>query len=106
MHPALWKKENSVKGKRVALVGYGCRYILALQKRLRYVHLSFSVGSGVQIGPNIVADVEKLYTWFRNKTYILPPPNQPFAAEGGANFKCQMSVFHNTDCRRANIYCR
>lgn len=49
--------------------------------------LTIFKGSGVQIGPNIIADVEKLYTWFRNKTYVLPPPNQAFSAEGGANFK-------------------
>ncbi|KAK5124271.1 hypothetical protein LTR85_001974 [Meristemomyces frigidus] len=67
MHPAYWSKDTSVDGKRVALIGYGC--------------------SGVQIGPNIVDRVAKLYTWFRNKTYILPPPNQGFSAAGGANFK-------------------
>jgi cation diffusion facilitator CzcD-associated flavoprotein CzcO len=70
VHPAHWKSDTSVKGKNVALVGYGC--------------------SGVQIGPNIINDVSKLYTWFRNKTYILPPPNQAFSAEGGANFKCRL----------------
>ncbi|KAK4550377.1 hypothetical protein LTR36_003344 [Oleoguttula mirabilis] len=67
VHPAYWSEDTSVDGKRVALIGYGC--------------------SGVQIGPNIVDRVAKLYTWFRNKTYILPPPNQGFSAAGGANFK-------------------
>ncbi|KXS95774.1 hypothetical protein AC578_1730 [Pseudocercospora eumusae] len=67
IHPAYWKPETTVKGKRVALIGYGC--------------------SGVQIGPNIVNDVHKLYTWFRNRTYILPPPNQAFSGKEGANFK-------------------
>ncbi|KAK3720821.1 hypothetical protein LTR37_003484 [Vermiconidia calcicola] len=67
VHPAYWNDEISVDGKRVALIGYGC--------------------SGVQIGPNIVDKVSKLYTWFRSKTYILPPPNQSFSAPGGANFK-------------------
>lgn len=45
-------------------------------------------GSGVQIGPNIIDEVSKMYTWFRNKTYVLPPPNQRFSAVRGANFKC------------------
>ncbi|KAK0353916.1 hypothetical protein LTR91_008251 [Friedmanniomyces endolithicus] len=67
VHPAYWSDKTSVDNKRVALIGYGC--------------------SGVQIGPNIVDRVTKLYTWFRNKTYILPPPNQAFSAKGGANFK-------------------
>ena len=67
VHPAWWNDDISVDNKRVALVGYGC--------------------SGVQIGPNIVDRVSKLYTWFRNKTYILPPPNQAFSGPGGANFK-------------------
>ncbi|KAF2169963.1 hypothetical protein M409DRAFT_64369 [Zasmidium cellare ATCC 36951] len=67
IHPAHWKDDTTVKDKRVALVGYGC--------------------SGVQIAPNIINDVSKLYTWFRNRTYILPPPNQAFSANGGANFK-------------------
>ncbi|CAK3943832.1 cyclohexanone monooxygenase [Lecanosticta acicola] len=67
VHPAHWKDDTTVKNKRVTLIGYGC--------------------SGVQIGPNIVNDVSKLYTWFRNKTYVLPPPNQAFSAEGGNNFK-------------------
>lgn len=67
VHPAHWKDETTVKDKRVALIGYGC--------------------SGVQIGPNIVNNVSKLYSWFRNKTYVLPPPNQAFSAEGGNNFK-------------------
>ncbi|KAK0249964.1 hypothetical protein LTS09_014844 [Friedmanniomyces endolithicus] len=67
VHPAYWSDKTSVDNKRVALIGYGC--------------------SGVQIGPNIVDRVAKLYTWFRNKTYILPPPNQAFSAKEGANFK-------------------
>ncbi|KAK0247243.1 hypothetical protein B0A54_11929 [Friedmanniomyces endolithicus] len=67
VHPAYWSDQTSVDNKRVALIGYGC--------------------SGVQIGPNIVERVTKLYTWFRNKTYILPPPNQAFSAKGGANFE-------------------
>ncbi|TKA82739.1 hypothetical protein B0A55_01085 [Friedmanniomyces simplex] len=67
VHPAQWSERATVDNKRVALIGYGC--------------------SGVQIGPNIVDRVAKLYTWFRNKTYILPPPNQAFSAKGGANFK-------------------
>ena len=67
VHPAYWSDETSVDGKHVALVGYGC--------------------SGVQIGPNIIDRVAKLYTWYRNKTYILPPPNQAFSAKDGANFK-------------------
>ncbi|WPH01685.1 Hypothetical protein R9X50_00453700 [Acrodontium crateriforme] len=67
VHPAVWKDDTSVDGKRVALIGYGC--------------------SGVQIGPNIIDRVSRLYTWFRNRTYILPPPNQAFSGPGGANFK-------------------
>lgn len=51
--------------------------------------LTCFAGSGVQIGPNIVDRVSKLYTWFRNKTYILPPPNQVWSAKDGANFKCE-----------------
>lgn len=50
-------------------------------------------GSGVQIAPNIIDRVSKLYTWYRNKTYILPPPNQAFSAAKGANFKCRFFVF-------------
>lgn len=67
VHPAYWKDSTVVDNKRVVLIGYGC--------------------SGVQIAPNIVDKVSKLYTWFRNKTYILPPPNQAFSASGGANFE-------------------
>ncbi|KAF2772117.1 DUF699-domain-containing protein [Teratosphaeria nubilosa] len=67
IHPALWSADTSVEGKRICLIGYGC--------------------SGVQIAPNIIDQASKLYTWFRNKTYILPPPNQPFSAVDGANFK-------------------
>ena len=51
------------------------------------------IGSGVQIAPNIIDRVSKLYTWYRNKTYILPPPNQAFSAANGANFKCRFLVF-------------
>lgn len=51
------------------------------------------IGSGVQIAPNIIDRVDKLYTWFRNKTYILPPPNQAFSAANGANFKCRLLFF-------------
>lgn len=69
IHPAYWKDDTSVKNKRVALIGYGC--------------------SGVQIGPNIINDVKQLYTWFRNKTYILPPPNQAYSGNEGANFQCE-----------------
>jgi hypothetical protein len=49
-------------------------------------------GSGVQIIPNIIDEVSKLYTWFRNKTFVLPPPNQDFSAAGGANFKCAQAL--------------
>lgn len=79
-----------VDGKRVALIGYGCKL-----KGSRMMVCSISddeIGSGVQIAPNIIDRVSKLYTWFRNKTYILPPPNQAFSAANGANFKCRFLI--------------
>ncbi|KAK0265362.1 hypothetical protein LTR35_017106 [Friedmanniomyces endolithicus] len=83
VHPAYWSDKTSVDNKRVALIGYGC--------------------SGVQIGPNIVDRVAKLYTWFRNKTYILPPPNQAFSAKEGANFKCMSSKASDSGGRKSVV---
>jgi cation diffusion facilitator CzcD-associated flavoprotein CzcO len=68
VHPANWPQDLDLRDRKVALVGYGC--------------------SGVQIAPSIIDDVSKLYTWYRNPTYILPPPYQgTFSGPKGANFK-------------------
>ena len=87
VHPAYWKDDTSVKGKRVALIGYGCARTTGMSPQSK-MRLTDGTGSGVQIAPNIIDDVESLLTWFRNKTYVLPPPAQAFSAAGGANFKC------------------
>jgi len=87
VHPAYWNDDVSVDNKRVALIGYGCK-LCRYRLSDKCPADSIVLGSGVQIGPNIVDRVAKLYTWFRNRTYILPPPNQLFSGPGGANFKC------------------
>lgn len=54
VHPGNWPKDLDLTGKRVALLGYG--------------------STGVQLAPNILPSVSKLYTWFRNKAYMTPSP--------------------------------
>ncbi|KAF1821489.1 cyclohexanone monooxygenase, partial [Dissoconium aciculare CBS 342.82] len=66
LHPGEWDAGSDLKGKRVALIGYG--------------------STGVQIAPYLLKDAAKLYTWHRNKNYIGPPHSASLAGENGVNF--------------------
>lgn len=67
VHPGDWPKDLDLKDKRVGLLGYG--------------------SSGVQIAPNILPSVSKLYTWFRSRAYMLPSPYQDLLYDNqGTNF--------------------
>lgn len=67
VHSGNWRKNIDLRGKRVALLGYG--------------------SSGVQLAPNVLPSVSKLYTWFRNRAYMLPSPYPELLYDGqGTNF--------------------
>lgn len=67
IHSGAWRDDLDLGGERVALLGYG--------------------SSGVQIVPNIINDVSKLYTWFRSKLYLNPPFYGEYSAADGTNFR-------------------
>lgn len=65
IHSAAWPKGTDLKGKTVALIGNG--------------------STGVQILPNILADVERVYVYIRSKTWVTASFAQRFAGANGAN---------------------
>ncbi|KAJ5307478.1 hypothetical protein N7476_008134 [Penicillium atrosanguineum] len=65
IHSAAWPKNVELKGKTVALIGNG--------------------STGVQILPNILDDVEKVYVYIRSKTWVTASFAQKFAGPNGAN---------------------
>jgi cation diffusion facilitator CzcD-associated flavoprotein CzcO len=65
IHSAAWPKNAELKGKTVALIGNG--------------------STGVQILPNILDDVEKVYVYIRSKTWVTASFAQRFAGPNGAN---------------------
>ncbi|KAF2159954.1 hypothetical protein M409DRAFT_70703 [Zasmidium cellare ATCC 36951] len=81
VHSGDWPEDLDLKGKRVALMGYG--------------------SSGVQLAPNILLRVSKLYTWFRGRAYMAPPPFPGFAYDvQGTNFaysEQQRALLHDPD---------
>ncbi|KAK4505183.1 hypothetical protein PRZ48_003146 [Zasmidium cellare] len=67
VHPGDWPRDLDLNNKRVALLGYGC--------------------TGVQVAPNILPSISKLYTWFRNKAYMTPSPHPNWLYDKqGTNF--------------------
>lgn len=67
-HTAKYDFTTDLKGKRVAVIGSG--------------------SSGVQTVAAIYPDVEKMYHWVRNPTWITAGFAQNFAGPGGKNFNC------------------
>ncbi|KAJ5639987.1 uncharacterized protein N7484_007849 [Penicillium longicatenatum] len=65
IHSAAWPKNADLQGKIVALIGNG--------------------STGVQILPNILDDVEKVYVYIRSKTWVTANFAQRFAGPNGAN---------------------
>ncbi|KAL4811335.1 FAD/NAD(P)-binding domain-containing protein [Aspergillus unguis] len=65
IHSAAWPKTTELKGKTVALIGNG--------------------STGVQILPNILDDVEKVYVYIRSRTWVTASFAQKFAGPNGAN---------------------
>lgn len=65
IHSAAWPKETDLKGKTVALIGNG--------------------STGVQILPNILDDVKKVYVYIRSKTWVTASFAQKFAGPNGSN---------------------
>ncbi|OAP57927.1 hypothetical protein AYL99_08665 [Fonsecaea erecta] len=65
-HTAHYKEGYDLKGKRVAVIGSG--------------------SSGVQVCASIYKDVEHMYTWVRNPTWITAAFGQQFAGKDGRNF--------------------
>lgn len=65
LHSAAWPQGATLKGKTVALIGNG--------------------STGVQILPNILDDVERVYVYIRSKTWVTPSFAQKFAGPNGAN---------------------
>ncbi|KAJ5717726.1 hypothetical protein N7488_003372 [Penicillium malachiteum] len=65
IHSAVWPKDANLKGKTVALIGNG--------------------STGVQILPNILDDVDKVYVYIRSKTWVTASFAQKFAGPNGAN---------------------
>lgn len=49
--------------------------------------------SGVQVVASIYDEVEKLYTWVRNPTWITAAFGQQFAGKDGRNFECARKYF-------------
>jgi len=72
VHPEHWDDSIDLKGKRVALIGYG--------------------SSGVQMAPYLIKEVDKMYHWHRNKFFMSPPMNLELAGENGSNFACKCCV--------------
>lgn len=64
-HSAAWPQDATLKGKTVALIGNG--------------------STGVQILPNILDDVERVYVYIRSKTWVTASFAQKFAGPNGAN---------------------
>ena len=87
IHPSNWPSDVDLTRKRVALLGYGA--------------------SGIQLAPNIIDKVDKLYTWFRNKTYVMPPSSQgDFPGNGGLSFQYsdeQKTLLQDPDVLRTYI---
>lgn len=69
-HTADYDTSIDLHGKRVAVVGIG--------------------SSGVQIIPNIIDKVEKLYTWVAAPTWITAGFAPKYAGPNGDNFKCKV----------------
>lgn len=65
IHSAAWPTNADLQGKTVALIGNG--------------------STGVQILPNILEDVEKVYVYIRSKTWVTASFAQKFAGPNGAN---------------------
>lgn len=71
-HTANYDPKTDLDGKRVAVIGIG--------------------SSGVQIIPNIVNQVSKLYAWVRSPTWMTAGFAQKFAGPNGQNFRCKITL--------------
>ena len=65
LHSAVWPQGLSLKGQTVALIGNG--------------------STGIQILPAILDEVEKIYVFIRNRTWVTASLAQKFAGPNGTN---------------------